>query len=248
MSDLPERNPLLPDRAGPIERAVSKTEGRLDDVSYAQVRRVRSVADAQGAELDHLAAERSVDVYDRDWPEEIRRAVVAGWPHVQALKGTPLAIEAALSAMRVTAELTEWWEASPPGIPYTFEALALVGVRLYPGAPVLNERTLAAVFATVMRTKAHSRPFGLRVGVRLDTRLGLAPLATGVSRIASVAAAVLPIPPAGSALGLAPVAAGVSRIASSAAAILPMPALAAGLGVAPAAAARVRVAFSASAA
>lgn len=216
MTDLPTRHPLLPDRAGPIERAVSKTEGRLDDISYAQVRRVRSVEDATGDELDHLAAERSVDVYDRAWPEEIRRAVVAGWPLVQAKKGTPFAIETALSAMRVAADLTEWWETSPRGVPYSFEVLALVGARLYPGAPVLDTRTLAAVYATVMRTKAHARPFDIRIGVRLRAELGLAPAAAAISRIAGTAAAVLPMPAVGTTLGLAPAASTRTRVAFAA--------------------------------
>ncbi|MGX5775544.1 phage tail protein I [Methylorubrum zatmanii] len=248
MTDLPKRDALLPDRAGPLERAIAKTEGRLDDLSMDQVRRVRSVDDALSDELDHLAAERSVDVYDPRWPLEIRRDVVRGWPQVQAKLGTPFAIELALSAMRVRAELTEWWETAPKGKPYTFTVLALVGARLYEDGTILDARTIKAIYASVLRTKAHARAFDLRIGVRFTTRLGLAPVAVAVARVSSVAEASLPVPPIRSDLGAALVATVVARVSSAAMASVPVPPARSGLGLAPVAAAIVRLSFSAVAA
>lgn len=216
MTDLPKRDALLPGRARPLELAISKTEGRLDDVSMDQVRRVRSVDEALSDELDHLAAERSVDVYDPRWPLEIRRDVVRGWPLVQAKKGTPYAIELALSNMRVRAELTEWWEATPKGVPWSFTVLALVGARLYEEGAILDARTIKAIYTSVLRTKAHARPFDLRIGVQLTTRLGIAPLAAAVARVSVVAEALLPAPPVRSQIGMAPIAAVVARVSFSA--------------------------------
>lgn len=248
MTDLPKRDALLPDRARPLERAVSKTDGRLDDVSMDQVRRVRSVEDALSGELDHLAAERSVDVYDPRWPLEVRRDVVRGWPLVQAKLGTPFAIELALSNMRVRAELTEWWETAPKGKPYTFTVLALVGARLYEDGTILDARTIKAIYASVLRTKAHARAFALQVGVRFTTRIGLAPVTVAIARVSSVAEASLPTPPVRSDLGAAPVATAVARVSSSALASVPVPPARSGLGLAPSAAAIARVSFSAIAA
>ncbi|QRE74380.1 phage tail protein I [Methylobacterium aquaticum] len=245
MSRRPERDALLPDRALPLERAISKTEGRLEDIDADRIRRSRSIDDADAAELAHLAAWHSVDVYDPAWPIAIRREVVRAAPLVHAYKGTPFAIKAALAALRVEARLTEWWQTEPKGTPYTFEVEAIARSRLYPDGPFLGPRTIRVVYDTVMRSKADTRAFDLRVGVGMEVDLGLAPVSTAQTRLTGIAASRLPVPPARSVLGLAPAVVAGPRLACPAVARLPVPGARAALGLAPAATAMVRISLAA---
>lgn len=247
---MPDFDDVLPGDATPLERAIADADARLDAIDTDLVRRIGgpTIAEVPEAYLSRRAWASSVDVYDPAWPEAVRRAVIEAAPAVHMIKGTLDATTLALAAMRVATVITEWFEAVPRAKPYTVEVLALARARLYADGPVLDPRLLKAVFDTVMRTKPLSRGFRLRVGVALETGLGLAPAAAAVSRISGVAASALPIPQAAATLGLAPAAAAVSRISGVAASALPMPSAVATLGLAPAAVARVRVAFSANAA
>ncbi|MCF4125047.1 phage tail protein I [Methylobacterium sp. SyP6R] len=238
---------VLPGDATPLERAIADADARLDAIDTDLVRRIGGprIAEVPEPYLSRRAWARSVDVYDPAWPEAIRRAVIEVAPAVHIIKGALDATTLALAALRVETVITEWFEANPPAKPYTVDILALARAKLYADGPVLDDRLLKAVFDTVMRTKPLSRGFRLRVGVALETGLGLAPAAVAVSRVAVSADAILPMPPAAASLGLAPAAAAVSRVAVSADAALPMPPIGAVLGLAPAAAARVRVTFTA---
>ncbi|WP_288581455.1 phage tail protein I [uncultured Methylobacterium sp.] len=238
---------ILPGDATPLELAIADADTRLDAIDTDLVRRIGgpNIAEVPEAYLSRRAWARSVDVWDQAWPEEIRRAVIVAAPAVHTIKGTPDATTLALAAMRVETVITEWFEAVPQAKPYTFEVLALARARLYADGPVLDARLIQAVFETVMRTKPLSRGFRLRVGVALETGLGLAPTAAAVARVAVAAEADLPTPPIAATLGLAPTAAAVARVAVAAEADLPTPAIGATLGLAPAATLRTCIAFAA---
>ncbi len=241
-----DRDDLLPGNATPLERAIAQTEGRLDDADMDLPRRVGSsdIAVVPARFLAHRAWGRSVDVWQPEWPEPIQRAAIVAAPIVHLFKGTPFAIRVALAALGVKTEFTEWWQTTPKGTPYTFEVRAFARVRLYDG-PVLDGRTIQAIYSAVMRAKGNARFFDLTVGVGMETRLGLAPAAACVARVANVAKSNLPTPPARTDLGLAPAAAVVARLALAAGARLPTPPARSDFGLAPAAVVRARVSFTA---
>lgn len=215
---MPDFDDVLPGDATPLERAIADADARLDAIDTDLVRRIGgpTIAEVPEPYLSRRAWARSVDIYDPAWPEAVRRAVIEAAPAVHMIKGTPDATAIALAAMRVETVITEWFEANPPARPYTFDVLALTRAKLYADGPVLDPRLLKAVFDTVMRTKPLSRGFRLRVGVAMETRLGLAPAAAALSRIAGTAAAVLPMPAVGTTLGLAPAASTRTRVAFAA--------------------------------
>ncbi len=76
--------------------------------------------------------------------------------------------------------MTEWHETTPRGRPYTFSVVALARSRLYGGSPVLDERVVRAIHATVMRVKPLSRAFDLAVGVELTAQPALAAAGVGL--------------------------------------------------------------------
>ncbi|WP_447928390.1 phage tail protein I [Vreelandella sp. EE27] len=72
--------------------------------------------------LPFLAWAFSVDVWEADWPDATKRAVIAESFAVHRIKGTRLAVEKALAAMGITVTLTEWFEQQPTTRPGTFSA------------------------------------------------------------------------------------------------------------------------------
>jgi phage tail P2-like protein len=174
------RADLLPDHARPRERAIADTDGRLEDVDVGLIRRVRDPLAAPEEYLKHLAWERSVDVWSSGWPVAVRRDVIVAAPAVHRQKGTRYAIARALAAMRVSVRFAEWFESTPNGKPYTFSVTALARSRLYGGSPVLDERVVREIHATVMRIKPLSRAFDLAVGVEITGEPALAAAGVGL--------------------------------------------------------------------
>lgn len=206
MTDRPKRSDLLPSHAFPRERVIADTDGRLEDIDFDLIRRVRSPDEAPAGFLPYLAWERSVDVWDPQWPQAIKRAVVTAAPIVHRYKGTRYAVEAALGALQVDARFEEWFDQAPQGPAYTFTVKAYARARLYDG-PVLDARLIKVVYASIMRTKPLSRAFKLVVGATFPETLGLAPIALGKVAVRRAARPSLAIQ-AARPLGLAGVALG----------------------------------------
>ena len=81
------------------------------------------------------------------------------------LKGTRAAVERALRAIGVFAEIVEWWQRSPKGQPGTFSVTAWVNEQLHTGGAVLTERVQRQIDAICRRVKPVSRAYELVVGV-----------------------------------------------------------------------------------
>ncbi|BAQ50417.1 phage tail protein I [Methylobacterium aquaticum] len=189
MADPVKRPTLLPSHATPREAAHAAVEARLDDraAQAAAIAALKDPATCPATYLPYLAWERSVDVYDPAWPEDVRRAVIAAAPLVHALKGTPAAVKAVLAALKIDATVTEWWETTPRGRPYTFSVTAFARARLYGGA-VLDARLVRVAYQSVMAVKPLSRAFDLTLAAEMPGRVGLAPvgLARSVLRLPAV--------------------------------------------------------------
>lgn len=176
MADLVKRAEILPNDATPREKAYAAVDARFEDIDTDLVRRVRSVTEAPAAYLPYLAWERSVDVYDPEWSEATKRAVIAAAPEVHRYKGTRHAVETAMRALSIEAEIVEWWQASPRGAPYTFHVSLFVHVGLYAGI-VLDARLIRVAYAAVNRAKPLSRAYTMSIIARFPGVVGLAPTA-----------------------------------------------------------------------
>lgn len=201
------------------EGAIEGADAAVQDIDVGQIITSRDVANAPAAYLPALAFERRVGVWDPLWSVDVQRAVIEAAPEVHRHCGTPYAVKTALGALDVDADVAEWWQASPPGVPYTFHVTAYARARLYDG-PVLDARLIRVVFASILAAKPLSRAFDLTVVATLDATLGLVPVATTRTRAARSAV------PAASGetmamLALAPAATARTRVAVAVVPVLP---------------------------
>jgi len=177
MSDRPT---LLPPNATPFERALERALARIEDVPVP----VDTLWDPHRCPaelLPWLAWAWSVDEWDPDWPEHVKRRVIAAAPEVHRLKGTRAAVERALRAIGVFAEIVEWWQRSPKGQPGTFSVTAWVNEQLRPGGAVLTERVQRQIDRIVRSTKPLSRAYDLVVGALFGDRVAVASAAAALA-------------------------------------------------------------------
>jgi len=84
---------------------------------------LRSLWDPETCPVDllpWLAWSLSVDTWNPDWPEHIKRAVVGAAVDTARRKGTAKAVKDALSALGASTVIVEWFQKSPTGTPHTF--------------------------------------------------------------------------------------------------------------------------------
>ncbi|MBR9651917.1 phage tail protein I [Thalassovita aquimarina] len=158
----------LPPTATPLARALDILEERLFSLPVQMI--TKDPASVDVGLLDHLAWEHSVDVWDLDWPEDVKRSVIAASAEVHRHKGTPYAIRAALAAFDVDSELLEWFE--PEGVADGMEAgsfrvTAYAGRSLYgPTENAIDNKMVYAMTAVVQRVAPVSRKLIFRLGER----------------------------------------------------------------------------------
>jgi phage tail P2-like protein len=100
---------LLPPNASAQERSLSETIARAFDVNVP----LRPLWDPDACPeelLPWLAWALSVDTWDSAWPLDTKREVVRRSLAIHRRKGTPWAVEQALAAMGLPAQVSEWWE------------------------------------------------------------------------------------------------------------------------------------------
>lgn len=170
---------LLPNTATDLAKALDILEERLFALPVGMI--TKDPMTVPEALLDHLAWENSVDVWDVDWPEDIKRDVVAMSAEVHRFKGTPHAIKRALEALNVRTELLEWWQNGSDAERGTFSVTAYAGRALYSDEEVfINEKMVRAIIAVIERVAPVSRGFTVAVGAKLRPQ----PMRMGVNATA----------------------------------------------------------------
>lgn len=137
-------NDLLPPNATPQERALSLSTARAGGVPVP----IRDLWNPETCPLDilpWLAWTLSVDTWNPEWPENIKRAVVAAAVPTARLKGTAKAVKDSLSALGASTALVEWFQKDPVGTPHTF--------TVYIVAPDTSVEMQAAMHSEIRRTK-----------------------------------------------------------------------------------------------
>lgn len=97
---------LLPPNATPLEKAIALTIARLSDIAI-DINTLWDSARCPVELLPWLAWSLSVDTWNSNWPEDIKRRVIADSFHLHGLKGTVQAIKTALSSLGVDADIIE---------------------------------------------------------------------------------------------------------------------------------------------
>lgn len=108
---------LLPLNATDQERAISEATGR--DVPVV-VRETWNPDTCPLALLPWLAWAFNVDTWDASWTEAQKRGVIKNSVAVHKKKGTIGALRAAMDGLGYDVTVTEWFQKTPAGDPYTF--------------------------------------------------------------------------------------------------------------------------------
>ena len=112
-------NHLLPSGSTPLEK-------RAAEVMRFAVQNPIIIADLINPErcpvelLPYLAWAFSVDKWDEDWPEEVKRIAVKNSFIIHKNKGTIAAIKRVIEPIGYLIELKEWYQMQPQGVPGTF--------------------------------------------------------------------------------------------------------------------------------
>lgn len=138
---------LLPCNASALERALDITPAiALNSIPHY----VRDTANADtipNVLLPWLAWSRRVEVWDSNWSDEQKRAVIKASFEVHRKKGTVGAVKNALAALGVSLTVVEWFNDTPQRAPYTFRLVA------DPGDNALTPAFWRSLLAIVERTK-----------------------------------------------------------------------------------------------
>ncbi|HDC2545384.1 TPA: phage tail protein I [Salmonella enterica] len=110
-------NSILPPSASGFMRNTEQASTRLDTIPV-DLRKLWNPDECPVALLPYLAWALSVDRWDKNWPEQVKRDVIkASWA-VHRKKGTRAAIRDAIEPLGYNTMITEWWENG--GEPGTF--------------------------------------------------------------------------------------------------------------------------------
>lgn len=108
---------LLPINSTQLERAI---EAATDEVTDVPLRTLYNPDTCPAHLLHQLALAWSVDRWDNNWSEAVKRSAIRSAFYVHAHKGTIGALRRVVEPLGYLIEVQEWWETTPRGVPGTF--------------------------------------------------------------------------------------------------------------------------------
>lgn len=112
---------LLPPSATQTERKLAAVNAKACDLPVDVLRTLWNPHTCPVWRLPSLAAERSVDRWDENWPEAAKRKVIANAPFVHRHKGTVGAIRRAVEPLGYLIRVLHWYQENPNAEPGTFK-------------------------------------------------------------------------------------------------------------------------------
>lgn len=140
---------LLPPNATALERAIEASVARISDVPVP-LRQLVDPDTCPADQLPFLAWALSIDIWDSDWPDAIKRARVRSAITIQRRKGTVASLRDVIASFGGAVAVREWWQLTPPGPPHTFALIVSLDGIVRPEA---TAGYADAVIAEVARTK-----------------------------------------------------------------------------------------------
>ncbi|MGG9999750.1 phage tail protein I [Pseudovibrio ascidiaceicola] len=141
------------------------------DQAIADLRDLTNPDKAPARYLPFLAYEASVDFWDEEWLEDVKRKAINLSYTIHRFKGTVHAIETALSIISVEVKLVEWWQPGGSGVPGTFEMTAYPSGQVYSSHDYLSARLQKRIWDAVNLAKPLSRHFTFKLGIKAVTKL-----------------------------------------------------------------------------
>lgn len=158
---------LLPFNASELEKSVEAATCRAFEIPVP-INTLWNPISCPENLLPWLAWALSVDTWDSEWPETIKRRVIAGSLQVHRSKGTLSSIRRVLRGLNIQADISEWFQHEGP--PHTFRLTAWTDEQ--PGgsdAPILSAslyRNLVRVVNAVKPVRSH---YDFIIGVRFNS-------------------------------------------------------------------------------
>lgn len=112
---------LLPSNATQLELAIDTVISNKIGTVYDNISRIWWPEQCPSELLPWLAWAVTVDAWDSNWLETVKRRVIAESFAIHQKKGTRWAVERLLSIIgHNDVEIVEWWQTEPKGTPHTF--------------------------------------------------------------------------------------------------------------------------------
>lgn len=111
---------LLPPNTTAFEKKIIETTAKTTELNTNLSSLIR-VDDAPADFLSILAWQFSVDRWQDDWPDEVKRAQIKNSIKVHTYKGTNFALRSIVESFGYSLTIHEWWQESPMSEPGTFQ-------------------------------------------------------------------------------------------------------------------------------
>lgn len=175
---------ILPASVSELERSLEIALARIEDVQIP----IATLWDPWKCPLDvlpFLAWALSVDMWRADWPENVKRRIVASSLSVHRRKGTRSAVEQALRDLGVTVDLVEWFQTTPPAKRGTFDVTAWVNENITSEPGYLNQALYDQLRQAVNNAKNTRSHYTFKVGAKFGSnQIGVADAITGLAALA----------------------------------------------------------------
>lgn len=176
---------ILPPNASDLERDLELALARIEQIDIP----IATLWDPWKCPLEvlpFLAWALSVDLWRTDWPETVKRRVVANSLSVHRIKGTRPAVEKALGDLGVTTDLVEWFDKAPTGEPGTFEVTAWANENITPSEKaILNPEMYDQIRRAIVNAKNTRSHFEFKVAAKFGpNRIAMALALSGNAALA----------------------------------------------------------------
>ena len=150
---------LLPPNATDFEHKIVETSALLTELDTDLSSLIR-IDDAPSDFLSILAWQFSVDRWQDDWPDEVKRAQIKNSIKVHSHKGTNYALRQIVESFGYSLTVHEWWQETPMNQPGTFQITVETNGR------ALSERTYKTLTELLHDAKPLTRELkGIEINV-----------------------------------------------------------------------------------
>ena len=160
---------LLPPNTTQLEKKITEVSATAFNLNGDLSSLVR-IDDAPSDYLSILAWQFSVDRWQDDWPDEVKRAQIKNSIKVHRHKGTNYALRTIVESFGYSLTLHEWWQEIPTNEPGTFQ------ITIDTNGNSLNESTYKTLTELLYDAKPLTRELrGVEVNViaiQSDTNVG----------------------------------------------------------------------------
>ncbi|MCF1296792.1 phage tail protein I [Acinetobacter nosocomialis] len=150
---------LLPPNTTAFEKKIVETTAKSTELNTNLSSLIR-VDDAPADFLSILAWQFSVDRWQDDWTDEVKRAQIKNSIKVHTYKGTNFALRSIVESFGYSLTIHEWWQESPMNEPGTFQ------ITIETNGRALTEKTSKTLVELLQDAKPLTRELkGIEINV-----------------------------------------------------------------------------------